>query len=301
MAREQGISLVNLLVSLALSASLLLLLSQLLQQAFHSQRALQQRVLLQEDAQLSLQVLAQELRLAGFSANTQPVTIPLDHCNESKDWILDLQMGVDTNSSENLSVLGVNLRECLNIVAREGTDVLFIRRLAASPQQVGQSFAKSWYLLKKGQLSESYFIYLEHWPADLLGAGDSLWKLESKAFYVRDYSRLGDTIPSLVMVSSNTTGFDHQVLVEHVEALQLQWLIQQEEGSFYLKRHINAEELNRSVLLRLHLLMRAGKAGESQAISSIELAENYPLEHPEFSYQYFVSSVYLRNHVGENL
>lgn len=301
MVREQGVSLINLLVSLALSASLLLLLSQLLQQAFHNQQVLQQRVLLQEDAQLSLQTLAHELRLAGFSANTDPTSISLNHCNESKDWILDLQAGIDTNISEDFSVLGVNLRDCLNIKSRHGSDVLFIRRLAAEPQQQGQSFVNSWYLIKKQQRSESYFVYLTRWPADLLNAGDSLWRLESKVFYVRDYSRQGDHIPSLIMASANATGFDHQVLAEHVEALQLQWLIKQEEGDFYLKRHVSEQELTHSVLLRLHLLMRAGKSQEAITTNSIELAEDYPLPSPEFNYQYFVSSVYLRNHAKESL
>lgn len=295
MLREQGMSLINLMVSLTLSVSLLALLFQLMQQAQTNQQAIQMRLVLQEDAQLLLHTLTQELRLAGFSADVAIPAVELDDCNSSKQWILNLEQGIDTQNDSHNSVLGVSLESCLNLSVRPQTDMLFIRRLAAKPQQADQSFVKSWYLLKKTPMNESRYVYLEQWPDDLLTENDSLWRLESKVFYVRDYSIRGDNIPSLIMASPNAAGFDHQVVAENVEALQFQWLVKQGEDSFILLRQPQADELAEVVLLRLHLLMRGDKRRLVDGELRFDLAESYQPPQQEYYYQHFSSSVYLRN------
>lgn len=292
---QQGMGLVNLLVSLALSASLLTMLFQLWQQSQQLQHTQHMRLQIQEDAQLILQSLMQELRLSGFSANSEVAAASVDDCPTSKQWIMQLEQAVDTQADISNSVFGVALENCLDLSVRQGSDILFIRRLSAQPQQA-QGFVKSWYLLKKAQANESRYVFLERWPTDLLTADDSLWRVESKLFYVRDYSVRGDNTPSLVMATANATGFDQQVLAENVEALQLQWLIKQAENSFILQHRPNANELAQAVLLRLHLLMRGSKQTEQETVqTAYQLATSYSPEQLEYNYYYFSGSAFLRN------
>lgn len=290
---QQGASLVNLLVSLALASYLLLLIAHVLQQSLAKQNFYQAHLLLQQEGNLILQLLSEEVRLAGFFAYSFTSVLPADECGDSRLWAFDVSHKLDTQANHQRSVLQVPLQEeCLSIRARENSDMLFVRRLSVVEQGLDFSFEKAWYLLQKDE-GHDEFVFLESWPSELLRDGDTLWKLESKLFYIRDYSVQGDNIPSLVVAKPVARGFEHQVLVENVETMQLQWQVKIDEDNFSIENTPGAEQLSKAVLLRVYVLLRSDSIEPTQR--ELVLASPYAMSDQGSYYQAFSSSVYLRH------
>lgn len=301
--RQRGFTLAELLVVMALSAAICAGMTSL----YLTVRQQQQDALIQteiyDSAQLVLDLLQAEFRLAGFTP-MHNVPIPEDlPCRESFSWMMDFSYPVDMQHNYEESVLGVPLNEsCLRIQAVAGSDILFIRRIAPKPQSMDVSLASGWYLLEPLPLvldSSAYqFRYLSGWQDVAVEERNRyrFWSLQSRIYYIRPYSVQGDGIPSLVMVTPQATGFQHQVLLEGIEILQLQWLIN-EDDQFLRSRQPTASQLEQVRLISFAFVIRhwQKQTGTQHSAKQYQLFENFSPSTAEYVRQVFHSSVVLRN------
>lgn len=302
--KQHGLSLLELLISLALGATLSLAFTQLYLQSQQQQRYALAMVEVHENAQLALDILQYELRMAGFSKGATVQAYSASDCADEKSWLLDFSTGVDIQANTDHSIFGVPMAtSCLRIPFVEHSDVLWIRRLASRPVIQAEDFNQAWYWLETHQPSESHFAYLESWPrADQLATIKNLWPVHSRIYYVRGYSVRGDKIPSLVMVTPTRTGFQQQVLIEGVESMQLQWQVKEGEH-WQLYRRANQEQLQAAVLARVYLLLRhRHPLKEKSSNTHYLLADSQAIRVDDQRYyrQVFSQSVMLRNHGAGN-
>lgn len=298
--RQKGFSLLELLVSLALAASLSAAFTRLYLQSQKQQQHSLAVTEVYENAQLAMDILQYELRMAGFSKGAQVQAYSGRNCPDEKAWLLDFTTGIDTQANTAFSVFGVPMNtSCLKIAFVEGSDVLWIRRLASQAIQSEDAFYEAWYWLEKHHQADSQFAYLDTWPtAAQLATIKQLWPVHSRIYYVRSYSVKGDNTPSLVVVKPTPTGFKHQVLIEGVESLQLQWQVKDNQH-WQLHRPPSKAQLQQAVLARIYLLVRNRRP--LQGINSdadYVLADSKAIDVDDRRYyrQLFMQSVMLRNH-----
>ncbi len=296
---SKGFALSELLIALFLGSVLSALAVSVFLQNVRSQadRSMQQNMM--QDAQLALDILQFELRMAGFSAHQIVQVESTAICSGNYQWIMDVNHGLDLAVNAQESLRGTKLNgNCLTLKPVANTDVLIIRRLGNQAKAFNETLAEAWYFLQKNNPEESRFVYLSAWPNDgTITLDDKLWAVESRIFYVRGYSVQGDNIPSLIMVTPTKTGFQQQVLIENVEALQFEWVIQQ-ENSYQVIRKPTLEQLNHASLARIFLLMRyGGKQVQDSDQTPFLLAENqaFPVADSQYWHRLLVSSVKLRN------
>lgn len=269
--QQQGIGLTELLISMAMAATLSLALVTV---HLQGSRQYQQQIAWQdasENGQFALQLLQHELRMAGFYRPVQ-AALPAAFCEEVFHWMMDIKPGLDVLHSGQLqSARGIaGHHACLNIAPLENTDVLWVRRLAAQPVQEDQLLPKDWYLLQTyhgKQLTDSRFVYLNGW-ADVSSAADVqylAWPLRSRLFYIRSYSVKGDNVPSLVMVSPMKDSFQHQVLVEGIDALQLEWGVTEQQKLRFIREPL-AGQLDSAITVRIYLRSRPRRLLPGEAV-----------------------------------
>lgn len=298
--KQQGLSLLELLISLSLAAALSVAFVRLYLQSQQQQQHTLAMAEVHENAQLALEILQYELRMAGFSKGAEKQIYNASHCAAEKAWLLDFSTGVDVQANAQRSVFGVPMNTtCLKIAFVEHSDVLWIRRLASQPIDTEKDFYESWYFLEQYNSADSHFAYLDVWPTNEQRANiRHLWPVHSRIYYVRGYSVKGDDIPALVVVKPTPSGFQQQVLIEGIESLQLQWQVKDSER-WQLYRQVNETQLQHAVLARIYLLVRHRTPLQGiNSESHYRLADSTVLAVDDRRYyrQVFSQSVMLRNH-----
>lgn len=301
--RQKGLTLTELLISMALASIISLGLSVIYLESRKQQQQELAVLEVYENGQLALDILQHELRMAGFAVQKTPVLAQHLSCEDARLWLMDFSRGVDVQANANQSVYGVPMNHvCLSVKPVAGSDVLWIHRLAEQPLLEAQTLPQAWYVMQSydasGKPEQSRLMYLSEWP-DEIEAGAELWPLQSRIYYVRDYSVAGDSIPALVMVTPAADGFQHQVLIEGVEQLQLEWLIRLPDQTMQAVRTPTAQQLDNTVLARIYLLVRHRlPLADALAEKHYRLAGDAFHQPHDSRYirQVFSSSVMLRNH-----
>jgi type IV pilus assembly protein PilW len=273
--RNRGISLVELLVSMGLGV---VLSAAMIVAYTASQRNYlyeQQVGRLQENGRHALRILSRELAMVGFYASVLDgdsiaFAMPAVDCSR-QPWALDVGAGLDIvddfdGADVPLSSLGVSL-DCIDGKSvRPGTDLLAIKRSAASAsvlrgvaaEYLTPSRVFSWHLrVAHGEEPR----WEKRRPFDLIRESPvapeiNYWKAIARIFHVR---HLSGSEPELCMETLAGDAMSLRCLVQGVEDLQLEFGIDSDGDGVanHFQSNPDAQQIELAVAARFHLLLRS--------------------------------------------
>ena len=276
MKRSGGVTLVELLLSIALA---LLLVAAVLQVYLVGKAVLRWQVetaRMEESGRHALGLLVRELRMAGFfGREAMPDLPPPDPgapaCGEVPGWVLDLRAPLDIlddfGGGAARFTSGARLA-CLpeaRLVA--GSDVLAIKRSAALPSRVSgpepglRSLRVSRWYLVSGAAGPAELVFVDAAGNASRSTSDAAtwWELHTHIFYLRDYSQdPGDGIPTLCDERLGST-MRSVCLVEGVERVQIEFAIDSDGDRVpeTLLRAPAPAQLASAMTAHVHLLTRS--------------------------------------------
>lgn len=254
---EQGFSMIELIVALALGAVLAAGISSVYLENKKNYVMDEEMARLQENGRFAMDILKREIKMAGFYGGVQglPATIPFitGGCMSSDNWTLNLAEPIefinDAKHAQTLPQTSTNksLASCVpvaDLFSDIGNDVLVIKRLAdrptmtskiVDPSVVNESNVISpragWYLVSNGtsktfqKSNTGLFV-----GATVTGTGDNsgteVWQYQSKIYWVRDCSVCTpdkDNIPTLMVTYLDNDAYKTEAVVEGVEVFHLEF------------------------------------------------------------------------------
>lgn len=293
--RNNGFTLIEVIISLALGLVLLLGLSSLFVQNNRSYKQNEAQMALQDQARFALSTLSRDLQMAGYwggmsmgsqilpSSTINGAVSAANDCGaDSSSWALTTSKRVEY-FNWTLNAQASSKFKCLSNV-QAGTDVLAVRRVAgqeaASITACGDVTLadKTFYLKTNGVegslIRTSGTSYTEACTTDApITAPMSFFKLVPRLYYVRNYAKLaGDGIPTLCrreLQHAATPKLEEECLAEGVEDFQIVWGIDgnKADDPTFTPNHYTTSptdaELARAVSAEVFLLMRAAKGDAS--------------------------------------
>lgn len=283
--RQSGLSLIELMISLALAALFLLGIVVLFQQSKSSALQDEQIARMQENGRYALRVLSRELSMMNYFGGMIDVDTsePLqfeskldeeDGCNA--DWLLEIDTPLEfsdkDDSTDNVDDPDYTcINENTEIV--DGTDVLAIKRVGdyaareydADGDVTGTLTAKTPYFFTNGSLG---VLYNAASSTDTCAAcalsvpqfSSNIRQYQPQIFFVRPNSAGADGIPSLVRETLVEDAMQAQVLVEGIEDMQVEWGVDGNDLDLapdYYTPDPDGTELGNAVSARIFLLVRS--------------------------------------------
>ncbi len=322
---SRGFSLVELLISLMLMGLLASAAMTLYLNTQRHYRVEDQMARIQENGRYAVALLSRELSMAGFFGAALPRgTIPNQSmaadCSED-NWALNDEHALDhvndyIGSVAPVTSAGVQL-DCVEPSAvLPGTDLLVIKRTAAQPSvdrgavtaHITRSAVESWFLHTIADADPVWHqastqTLANNQPYD---ASHAYWRAAAKVMFLRSYAAApGDNTPSLcaeVLAGERMTA---RCYVEGVEDMQLEFGIDADGDTVVDQYRANptAEQLQLSVTVRLHLLMRSVSSVPGYTdVGTYQLGEKVvPPRRDTFLRSVFSATVRLRNMPAGNL
>lgn len=247
--RQSGLSLIELMISLALAALFLLGIVVLFQQSKSSALQDEQIARMQENGRYALRVLSRELAMMNYFGGmidvdtSEPLQFEskLDNKNGcNADWLLEIDTPLEfsdkDDSTDNVDDPDYTcINENTEIV--DGTDVLAIKRVGdyaareydADGDVTGTLETGTAYFFTNGSQGALYNADGSSDDCDdcefvtVTPASSNIRQYQPQIFYIRPYSIEDDGIPSLVRETLVGDEMQAQVLVEGIEDLQIEW------------------------------------------------------------------------------
>jgi Tfp pilus assembly protein PilW len=268
-----GFGLPSLLVGLAIGAGLLLTAGEVIVMARETARWQAAAVDLERAGQRALDILASEVRAAGFRGGVgfAPVVPAGPGCGADDGWALQLSpplLFADRGTVDNVVLSDGSNPACLPLAALQaGSDLLAVRRtaqlasgdtLAAPARRLRDT---QWYLAA-GEAEEGAFIYRDtDFGAAVITADSVLWEWRTGIYFVRGYSvSRSDRLPALCVERLAGAGMRSECLVEGVVRLHAEFLIDTESGEPVSHPSPTPEQLARARYLTLYLHVRSVEA-----------------------------------------
>lgn len=267
--RHTGLTLVELMVSLALGSVLCLGLTTLL--AFSQRAYLQDEELarLQDNGRHALKILQRELSMAGYLGRLHPggIRILAPPGTACYSYLLAPTPGLehfDDIGEDGLSASGAAVPAACRRPGQyqPGSDALVLRRTLDQPHRDFGTF-------KLPVAGTTLYLEVEGQKGTLVAgnqvaaAARGVWQYQPQHLFVRRYSRFpGDNIPALCRQRLSPNRADMaplECLVEGVEMLQLEYGLDT-DGDRLADRHLavpDRADPGRVVLVRIYLLMRS--------------------------------------------
>ena len=285
--KQQGLSLVEMMIALLLSALTLSGAVMLFQQSKSNSVQDEQVARMQENGRLALRVLSRELSMMGFWGGmldlSDPGNIDLsgalpvgtDCLTSSGGWMLKFT-GSPSTAIPSLQLTDEATNSpypgCIDDAEiLDGADVLAIKRVADQPaMKVSAAGAEDGTVDTNAVYFKTNTVVGAFYEAS--GAGDEgptgavpnpnrIYQYLPAVFYVRPYSRaVGDAIPALVRETLVGDSMAAQPLVEGVENLQLEFGIDGNDADLSADFYTGtptAAELRNAVSARIYVLVRS--------------------------------------------
>lgn len=274
MKRWRGLTLVELLLSIALALFLVAAILQVYRVGKSMLRWQVEIARMEENGRHALGLLVRELSMAGFFGRAALADLPAPGpgapaCGDG--WVLDLRAPLDIlddfGGGAARFASGARL-DCLpesRLVT--GADSLAIKRTAALPSRAGGAEPQlrelthsRWYLVTAGAgAARALFVDAGGDPSSPVPAGGTWWQLRVGIFYLREYSQApGDGIPALC---EERLGSDMRsvCLVEGVERLQLEFGVDTDAdgAADTLVTSPTPAQLADTVTAHVHVMMRS--------------------------------------------
>lgn len=317
--RQGGVSLVELMVAVVIGLVLLAGITQLYLGSKRSYTALETLARLQENGRYAIDVLARDLRRAGYwggnadismpatAGSEGPYTPPDNTCNTGDStWgrMVDRRVfGIDRESS------GAGYGACIPAAAHPAGDILVTRY--TSPTDVDFTVAAEYNagtdgnrLYIRSSLFESrIFIGSKNGDADNTGLKEPnrAAAMVANAYYINDSVQQcrGNNVPALWRESLDASGRPvGEELAVGVEQLQVQWGVDT-NGNNSVNQYVNANAVadwDQVIAARVWVLMRGdcpeGGAADTRTYNMGNLAYT---PNDDFRRQLYVTTVMLRN------
>jgi len=268
---QQGLSLIELLVSIAIGVVLAFAAVNLLLQSKLAYLQDEELARLQENGRYALRSLSHELSMAGFLATELPGRRVATAASGSRCFDYLMNTVTPLEHLDNVTVNGVSAGsgpglppDCLVAgTYRRGTDLLLVRRTADAP---------AIYLGEQRAALDPEDIYLRlplasGAPSLQRGSGpsarSSLWEYMPQLLFIRNYSLVrGDAVPALCrkrLGRSSNRMAPSECLVEGIENMQIEFGLD-ESGDRQADRfdpQPGPAELATAVTARIYLLIRS--------------------------------------------
>ncbi len=270
MKRQQGFTLIELMVSLTLG--LVLISGAVLVFMNNNRSAIQDEQIsrLLENGRFVIRTISRELAMAGFwgkfleiSEMTEhdSVVVALDCGDGATPWLMDLNALEFLNDADAATVAAQF--ECIDSTTiASGSDIVAIKRVADTATADADVLAEQLYLRTNGVAGSMYVGGGADTPPALTGTPAS-WLYRPRIFYIRDYYlEEGDNLPSLchAPLEPSTAGkMMTECLVDGVERLQIEFGVD-DDGDFVADYYTDAPsdtELGDAVAARVYVLVRS--------------------------------------------
>lgn len=302
---ERGMTLIELMISLVIglslsAAAILIYLNN--KQAWVAQDNIAR---LQESGRFALQLLREDIRLAGYwGLNLSTVTIAnsetIDLPNEcSSGWATDYARPVAFANNTNS-----DYRACIpDSDYKDTTDIITIRRSSSNPVEIDSITKGNLYLLTS--LTEGIAFAAdtdaELDPGiDLAESPAALYRVLAHAYYIRPFSDVSsDAVPTLMRETIIGGNVSAEPIVEFIEDLQITFGLDTiGDGSVdvYDNDGITADRAGKVITVVVDLLVRAAEpeAGYTNT-RTYQVGDRVHSFGDRFRRQLFRNTVYLRN------
>jgi type IV pilus assembly protein PilW len=282
---ERGLTLIELMISLLLGIIFSAGLVGLYLESKRNYAAEEEMARIQENGRYTLNLLKQELLLAGFFAGTlkagdMTVEAVNTDCAGS-DWALDASNPIEfvndhNSSSDPVTTTGTTLTCLVGGDIQPESDVLTIKRTAGEPTLRRDSFAdnftassaQQWYMrvvnygdTRVWSKLASVDLTTEGGPYDPNDVDTDLeyWEAYTQVFYVRKYSAAGDGVPTLCVQRLEGDDMTERCLVEGIEELHIEFGIDTDADGVANQYKVapTAADISNAVVARVYLLVRS--------------------------------------------
>lgn len=307
-ARLPGMSLIELMVALAIGLALTGAAIMIYLNNRHAWSVQNNLGLLQENGRFALQILREDIRLAGYwGLNISPDTItnaePIIMANEcSSGWATRYTRPVEAGNNSNADYAG-----CIpDSDHKQNTDILTLRRASSERVDIDSITRSNMYLLTS--LTEGVVFMADRDAmldegVDLDASPSAVHRVLAHAYYIRPFSgKKGDGIPTLMREVVSAGSVSAEPMVELVEDLQITFgLDSNGDGGVdvYDNDGIPAEEAGKVVTIVVEILVRTAdsEAGYNNT-REYRIGDRVRSFNDGFRRQVFRDTVYLRNHRG---
>jgi len=313
MYRQHGMTLIETMVAMTISSVLILGSIQMYAQSRSSYRTAESVARMQENLRFSIDILDEDVRLAGYWGKTNSTTgnllfrdqvVVMCKGNDVTPWVMDTLNPVP-NTVDAISTLQQVPDECPATNPRDNSDVLIVRHAAANQNAVAQNGIVQ--IQSNGSLGA--FFDGDIPPADASENG-AIFDVSFNAYYVSNESKYDANLPSLRRLSLVGNRIEDQEIIPGVENLQVQFGINQTGGS-EITMYVDGDDVQSSdtvISVRLWLMVRSeqNEAGQGYVDnkgpyqipgSAVEIgptidADDYP---PTFRRMALSRTIVLRN------
>jgi len=321
--RQQGLSLIELMISMLLGSVLALGVVNLYAETKSNYFQDEQTYRMQEGARFAMRLLTREISMSGFPLGVVDVDIITvnavlgDDCGPAgENWALDPAV-----SLEHSDKIAADISDDYSCIADSsmievesgGSDLLVVKRSADSKTyddgtlSAGASLAasSSYFRISNGGNSVEIVKGSAVAPADVLaGSGIDLWEYYVHIFMIRNYSiETDDGIPTLIVGSLDDDGIGApEAYVEGLEKLNMEFGIDSDDDKIvdYFDADPSAAEIDNSIAIRVYILMRSIEPIANYVNDkSYQLgSENVPAKNDGFLRRVYSSTVKVRNRPG---
>ncbi len=262
---QRGMSLVELMLSMLLSAFLLILVVTMFTATRRSSAFDVQMLLMQENGRFAMRQMVHAMEMAGFYGalldtsliDTSGTSLSEDCGAPATNWGLDLTLDElefvnDATSSDTDDYACLDAED---IVA--GSDLIAVRYVSGTP--LATLTAGGTYLRGDRQTGT---IFQDTTPPALPTGVVQDWRYQVKLFYVQPWSQtVGDGIPSLCIkrLATDDTTFETQCLAEGIELIHFEFGVDSDDDlvvDYYTGSPSNSE-IRDSVQVRIYMLLRS--------------------------------------------
>lgn len=307
-------SLIELMISMTLGILIVAGMATLFMQNKNSYRQDEQIARMQEDARYALNLLVDDIELAGFWANLfDPTSITADDeltltqdCGAAAGWLYSVDQAVTAyDKPDNANAIST-VFSCITAGNHQAnTDAIAIKRLEGAVTEVADLDNDTVYLQTNGVLGLLYEQDPGLTPDVVVPAPLANWKYIPKVYYVRSFAdTAGDGIPTLCRYALDFDGatptMAEECLAQGVENLQLEYGIDTDADGVanrYLSGPTAAQLASQLVSIRVNLLMRSLQEDVNYTNLKTYSVGNVDFDPPDDGYyrRVYTTTVLLRN------
>jgi len=319
--RQAGMTLIETMVAMTISSVLILGSIQMYAQARSNYRTTESIARMQENLRFSIEILDEDIRLAGFWGKTNAATGRLDGqadvtvtCdgNNVTAWVMDTANPLagtvsPINALQQESDLPAG---CRGTNPRINSDVLVVRHAATDQNTVVQDGVVQ--IQSNGSLGTFFDNGVE---PDRASQNGKVFDVAFSAYYVSDESKYDENLPSLHRLSLQKNRIEDQEIIPGVENLQVQFGIDTTSDG-QVDMYVDGDDArlggNTLISTRIWLLVRSEKNevgqgyidnkgpyqtpdGSGLQIDPLNDADNYP---PTFRRMALSRTIVMRNRVN---
>lgn len=278
---ENGLSLIELMISLLLGSVLTLGVVNLYSETKTNYFQDEQTYRMQEGARYALRLLSRELSMSGYplgiiDASVVTVNGVADDCGvtAAADWALDPTVSLE--HSDNVTATINATYSCITDTSilemgSGGSDLLVVKRSAdratysdgTLTANASLSADARYFRVANGGNDASIVLGSDVLtPADTTaGSGVDLWEYYTKIFVIMNYAiEVGDGIPTLAVSNLDASGMGFpEAYVEGVEKMNLEFGIDSDDDGIvdYFDPTPVAANIDDAIAVRIYLLMRS--------------------------------------------